>query len=521
MPKGRPSIYPTKRNNPKLSAKDRLTSDPTSILTPVSPPGDGTLSEGSQQQTASAGLEGNSVGSRTPLARDDQNSSELEMDSDGWIAQTDAELAQAAANAQLWPLDVEHGVMDASDSDLAPMVHESRPLAANGNSNHQLHEATALSLDSLPDSWANDSVDWDHLLLPEIETCIHLPTRNNSDSTLPSQSVTTAALEDRRWSLDTGTPTDSTGSQTPLESHHSSTIISQLSQLNARIASMRCYMDKVAQAASTRTATERLPTSQLTTNHAGERNPANHAKNRGSSRLLDDAALASAATWLMRKQHHRSEFIFPTRLDDYSVVQGGGGEGGGGPRLLSSNMLQDIFSASYHFLELLECVSSYYYHYYYCSSSSSSSSTLDTTRDQLGETIRHLNIACHLLLIGIYETLLAVLEHDALLEKQTASAANDQGPLGQIQLVSVVQLCSYILARQNEAINTYVAKAQQQQQQHHHHHHHHNQYGHDNDGGGCARAAMNLEKQARSAFANELQKRFHRLECILGFGNCT
>ena len=257
---------------------------------------------------------------------------------------------------------------------------------------------------------------------------------------------------------------------------------------------MRCYMDKVTQVAEACATTESLLSCHA--NNSVERNTANYAKNR-ASRLLDDAALGSAATWLMRKKHRRSEFFFPTRLQEYSVE-------GSGPRLLSSSILQDVFSASYHFLELLECVSNYY-----CSTLP----TLDTTRDQLNETIRHLNITCHLLLMGIYETLLVFLEHNALLEKQTASAANDQGPLGQIQLVSVVQLCSYVLARQNEAINTYISRVQQQQQ-------HHHQYRHDSDHD-CACATMNFDKQARSGFANELQKRFQQLECILGFGNCT
>jgi len=96
LPKGRPSIYPTKSNNDKLSAKEGLNANSTSIPTLVSPPGDGALSEGTHQQTTRTGPESYSVGSCTPLARDDPDPSELEMDSDGWIIQADTEIAQAA-----------------------------------------------------------------------------------------------------------------------------------------------------------------------------------------------------------------------------------------------------------------------------------------------------------------------------------------------------------------------------------------------------------------------------------------
>jgi hypothetical protein len=322
------------------------------------------------------------------------------------------------------------------------------------NNNHQPHEAIELSLEALPDSWADDDVEWGHLLLPEMETFIHPPT-HSVDSTV-------------------STPASHSESQTSLNAYDSSTIISVLSQLNVRIALMQCLMDKVGQAADASAVTEGSTMSHA--NRPIERNMGVH-QNMRPTRLLDNAALGSAATWLMREKHRRSD-LFPSTYD-YREDS----------RLLSSHLLEDIYSASNHFLE---CISKY------CSTP-----TLDTTRGQLNETIRHLTIACHLLLMGIYETLLAVLEHDALLGKQTACVANDRDPLGQIQLVSVVQLCSYIFARQNEAINTYLSQNVRQ-------------HSYESDRG-CSRATTNLDKQVRSEFANQLHERFQRLECILGF----
>lgn len=417
------------------------------------------------------------------------------MDPDDWITDKDEEITQAAADSHMWPLTADYLATEASDSASgAPLVPEYD--LCSTDSTHQLHEATDLSLDTLPNSWVDDNAEWGHLLLPEMEACMHSPPlTRNGDSTL-NLSVTNDASESRRLSLDT-MPTamdiSTSGNSLTVHCYNSSAIISLLSQLNARIASMQCVMDKVVQAADASAVTERMTSSSGSGNvkdFVEGNNTAGNSRRRRPTRLLDDTALGSAAIWLMRQKNRRSAF-FHRRSDDYYIDS---------DAQLRSSILQDIFSASNHFLEVLdECVARH------CCTTPPS--TPHATRDPLNETIRHLIISCHLLLMGIYETLLVVLEHDALLGKHMASAANHQGPLGQIQLASVVQLLSYIFARQKDAIKAYLCEAQQQR------------LGHCR-ARGCSHATLNIDKQVRSGLIHELEKRFQRLECILGLSSC-
>lgn len=402
------------------------------------------MSEMTRHQTLGTGPEYHSIGSCTSFAPD-SNPSDLEMDSDGWLDAT-----QPVGDSLLWPFTSDFPAVDASNDDLA---HVAPGLGSGGN--HQLCETIATSFKATTDLRARSSQDWDNLVLPELETCIPSPTP-------ASHCVKSVALESRRASPDTGILLDSTDTQISLSSNNASTAISLLSQLIARIASMRCSLNAASATKS------------------GETGAIDASRQR--ARVLDDTALGCAATWLMRKKQRRSAFF---ARHETCVSE---------PRVRSS-MLQDIFSASYHFLEVLECVPA-----------SCTTSTSETTLRHLDETIVHLGIACHMLLMGVYDTLLAVLEHDALLHNQMAEEANSEGPLGQIRLVSVVQLCAYIVAQQNEAVDNYLVKAQE----------------HGDEGDfGCSRAAVILDERTRSKFACELQKRFQGLERILGFGRYT
>jgi hypothetical protein len=66
--------------------------------------------------------------------------------------------------------------------------------------------------------------------------------------------------------------------------------------------------------------------------------------------------------------------------------------------------------------------------------------------------IRHLCISCHSSLMNVYISVLDVFEHDAKISNQA-----DRAALGDIQLVSIVQICSYLTERQNQAIDLYLS----------------------------------------------------------------
>lgn len=83
---------------------------------------------------------------------------------------------------------------------------------------------------------------------------------------------------------------------------------------------------------------------------------------------------------------------------------------------------------------------------------SESSSHSRPPNHHLHNVIHYLLIACYTTLLNIYVSVLKALEHDANLIDHTGAAA-----LGDIGLVSIVQLCSYLTARQHQAIGMYLS----------------------------------------------------------------
>jgi hypothetical protein len=66
--------------------------------------------------------------------------------------------------------------------------------------------------------------------------------------------------------------------------------------------------------------------------------------------------------------------------------------------------------------------------------------------------IRHLVIACEALLLDIYVAILITLQHDAHPGDPTNTTA-----LGDVRLVLVVQLCAYLIERQHQAVDVWLA----------------------------------------------------------------
>ncbi|KAH7064487.1 hypothetical protein BKA63DRAFT_174216 [Paraphoma chrysanthemicola] len=73
--------------------------------------------------------------------------------------------------------------------------------------------------------------------------------------------------------------------------------------------------------------------------------------------------------------------------------------------------------------------------------------------------VRHLISSCHGMLISIYTAVFEVLQRDAdwLSPTRRTELGVDQGPLDDARLVVVVQLCAYLVYRQQAAVNAYIA----------------------------------------------------------------
>jgi Fungal Zn(2)-Cys(6) binuclear cluster domain len=73
--------------------------------------------------------------------------------------------------------------------------------------------------------------------------------------------------------------------------------------------------------------------------------------------------------------------------------------------------------------------------------------------------VRHLVMACHTLLFNIYVAQLIALQHDADLRSSCLPTDDsaDGAELADIRLVLVVQLCSYLIERQRQAVDLYLS----------------------------------------------------------------
>lgn len=232
-------------------------------------------------------------------------------------------------------------------------------------------------------------------------------------------------------------------------------IFARLSQLSTHLAFLRRTSYAMAEAAES--------SSHIPGNDGQERR----------AQLLDDAAFESVAAWLTCTAR-ASTATRPFLPELVPQARAGGGA------------LHDIFSASHHLLEVLQCLQVSDESTFLSTPPASSFSTPISTPPAAGSypgesgsyfgqsqrrpcysvarlghlsnrgIIRNLVIACHTLLLNIYAAVLVALQHDV----PQPGARMGTAVLGQIRLVSVVQLCSYLIERQHQAVDQYLSSQQ-------------------------------------------------------------
>lgn len=239
-------------------------------------------------------------------------------------------------------------------------------------------------------------------------------------------------------------------------------LIAQLAQLSTQISSLRysgCVLAKGSAPSS-------LSCHMQPDGHSPARQPP----------FIDDAVFQSVAAWLARGPADPTPSCSLVTSHACSAQA---------PKIKTSgDLLYHIFSASHHLLELLRHVPV-----------SSASNTVTVSRPEFtphlvdfaipplnmdgstplgpesGQTstskspssspiassnnvIRHLLIANHTMLLGIYSEVL-----DLLRRCVGPNAPEQMAPLSDIRLVSVVQLCSYFIDRQHQAVALYLSSS--------------------------------------------------------------
>ncbi|CAD6594623.1 MAG: hypothetical protein ASARMPRED_001308 [Alectoria sarmentosa] len=208
------------------------------------------------------------------------------------------------------------------------------------------------------------------------------------------------------------------------------------------------------------------------------------------SPLLDDAAFKSVSEWLVQVSANMTLSSRTDRRDPALETT------------TTSDTLHDVFSASHHLLEILRCLQIDLKGGSSSSISTDSTSTRGAHLDLWASTnphsaqatsnsdedtsyferrkvsssypppssqyshtvVRHLVIACHTLLLNIHVAVLIALQHDALRWTSYCSAGNidadtraDAAALADIRPVLAVQLCSYLIERQHQAVDLYLS----------------------------------------------------------------
>ncbi|KOS18155.1 hypothetical protein ESCO_003311 [Escovopsis weberi] len=147
--------------------------------------------------------------------------------------------------------------------------------------------------------------------------------------------------------------------------------------------------------------------------------------------------------------HERLTYWKPLPTTSTSGSGSGSASSEGDPS--QRNLLHEVLSASHHLLEVtnhLQVLGP--------ADPALEAGLLPPSQRSSCNIIRHLVIACHTMLLTAHEAVLAALQHDA----DAPGARAGSAALGQIRLVSVVQLCSYVIERQNHAVRAYLGVGQ-------------------------------------------------------------
>ena len=237
-----------------------------------------------------------------------------------------------------------------------------------------------------------------------------------------------------------------------------SLVIAQLSQLSARLSSLRYLSYTLAKAAESSLC--RLPN--------GRQIP-----------LIDAAAFESVAAWLA---HDHGSANMDAHPSVHAPAESQGPYPSPAPETKprgGHGILHDVFSASHRLLETLRHLqvknivepfnsstttsastppaapsgqSSVYLRLIKGPWSSAPSSGSQQHCNNTMQIIRHLVMACEALLLEIYMAVLIALQHDAY-----HGASMNTTALGDVRLVLVVQLCSYLIERQHQAVDLCLA----------------------------------------------------------------
>ena len=240
--------------------------------------------------------------------------------------------------------------------------------------------------------------------------------------------------------------------------NHPSLVMVQLSQLSMRLSSLRYSSYNFAKAAEPSSSC--LPKNQQIP-------------------FIDTATFESVTAWLALGHgtadvntrpsvytHTENESPYPSRTSQTK------------PRG-SHGILHDVFSASHLLLEILGQLQADNMTEPFSSPMTTSASTLSSAAfghrsalfglttcpesssrlnrnqgycDNTMQTIRHLVTTCEALLLETYVAVLNALQHEAY-----PSVSANATALGDVRLVLVVQLCSYLIERQHQAVDTYLA----------------------------------------------------------------
>ena len=237
-----------------------------------------------------------------------------------------------------------------------------------------------------------------------------------------------------------------------------SLVIAQLSQLSTRLSALRYSSYALANAAES--SSSRLP--------SGRQTP-----------LIDAAAFETVAAWLA---HGHDPANMNAHPPVHASAQGHVPYPSPAPETKSRGghgILHDVFSASHRLLEILRHLQAKNI----AEPSSTATSAFTSSAASSGQKsvqlrltkspgpwssapssgsqqhsyntmqiIRHLVMACEALLLEIYMAILTTLQHDAF-----HGASMNTTALGDVRLVLVVQLCSYLIERQQQAVNLCLA----------------------------------------------------------------
>ncbi|KAI4087022.1 MAG: hypothetical protein LQ344_007079 [Seirophora lacunosa] len=220
----------------------------------------------------------------------------------------------------------------------------------------------------------------------------------------------------------------------------------------------------------------------------GSSNPCSDRKQDPQRSLIDDVAFKSVAGWLVHVSANTNLAVWADCRNQTLETK------------TTGDTLHETFSASHQLLEILRCLQADVASSSVPALSSSTSTSSNAGGAQLdfwtsnitpqlsaqndeaeqqqqqrkesstpspyarsssNTVIRHLVHACHTLLLDIYVALLIALQDDA--ERWSSSCrglVDDTAALADIPLVLTVQLCSYLIERQHQAVDLFLSSQQ-------------------------------------------------------------